>query len=163
MKLGDFIQRNHIVDKLKARSKEEAIAELVDVLVRTGEIRHEDREEVLIALLKREALSHTGIGMGVAVPHAVVKSVKGVIGALGVSQGGVRFSGNDPAHVIFLFVSPNASNPQDHLKLMALVSRLAGDPEYIRLLQRAKTRPGITRLIREAEDRIYPSPPAEYL
>lgn len=160
MRLGDLINRDHIVDKLRARSKEEAIAELVDVLVRNGEVRPEDREDVLIALLKREALAHTDIGMGIAVPHAMVKSVKGLVGALGVSREGVHFDGLNPAHVIFLFVS-SKRNPQEHLKLMATVSRIASDPEYVHLLQSANTRPRINRLIREAEDRIFPDTGAQ--
>ena len=155
MKLGDFISRKHIVENLKAQSKEEAIAELVDVLVRTGEIRAEQREDVLVALMKREAIAHTGIGMGIAVPHAMVKSIPRTIGALGVSQSGVRFDESDPARVIFLFVSSN-NDPQEHLKVMALVSRLANDPDYIRTLRNADTRTRISRLLREAEDRIFP-------
>jgi len=155
MRLRDLIHRKRIVEKLKAHSKEEAIAELVDVLVRNGDIRAEDREEVLIALLKREALAHTDLGVGIAVPHAMVKSVNGIIGAMGVSPGGVNFQGTNQAHVIFLFLSDDRS-PEEHLNLLATVSRIAGDPEYVRLLKRADTRPRISRLIREAEDRVFP-------
>lgn len=155
MKLGDLINRKHIVEKMHARTKEEAIAELVDVLVDNGEIRPENREDVLVALLKREALAHTDLGMGIAVPHAMVKSVRGILGALGVSREGVSFANAKQAHLIFLFVSPDDS-PQEHLRLMATVSRIANDPEYVRLLQSADSRPKITRLIKQAEDRIFP-------
>ncbi|MHC4778317.1 MAG: PTS sugar transporter subunit IIA [Planctomycetota bacterium] len=160
MRLGDFIPRNHIIHNLRAQSKEEAIAELVDVLVSSGEIRPEKREDVLVALLKREAIAHTGIGMGIAVPHALVKSVRGTIGALGVSRGGVPFDQADPARVIFLFVSPD-DDPQEHLKVLALVSRLANDPDYVRILKNAGTRTRINRLLREAEDRVFPDGPTD--
>lgn len=159
MKLGDLIQKSHIVEKLKAKSKEEAIAELVDVLVENGSIDPLQREEILLALLKREALSTTELGTGVAVPHAMVKSMRNVAGALGISSSGVSFDGKNPSHLIFLFVSPD-HNPQEHLKLMAMVSHIASDPNYVDLLQQARNRPKITRLIREAEDRLFPEGPA---
>ncbi|MCU0722758.1 MAG: PTS sugar transporter subunit IIA [Planctomycetes bacterium] len=159
MKLGDFIPPGHIIAHLNAKSKEEAIAELVDSLVETGDLPAEDRDQAVLALLKREALAPTGVGNGIAIPHAQIRSVRGITGAIGVSPEGILFDGRNPAHVIFLLLSSSAS-PPEHLQSMALVSRLASDPRTISLIRNASTKTKIFHAVREAEERIFPPPQA---
>ncbi|GEM_PF-2028566 len=158
MNLGEILQNGHIVERLQARNKEEAIAELVDVLVRAGDIDGKFREDVLVALLKREALSGTVLGEGIAVPHASVKFLPKPLGVLGISPDGVTFTDSNAAHLIFLLLS-SERDPDEHLKWMAFVSRLAEDPAFVRHLREADSRPRITRLLREAEKRFLSDPP----
>jgi PTS system fructose-specific IIC component len=159
MRLGDFIPPGHIIASLTARSKEEAIAELVDALVAAGNLPASDREQAILALLKREALAPTGVGNGIAIPHAQIRHMRGITGAIGVSREGILFDGRNPAHVIFLLLSSN-ENPPEHLQTMAVVSRLANDPDAVTVIRNASTKTKIFHAVREAEERIFPpSPP----
>ena len=157
MKLGDIIRDCNVVENMAARTKEEAIAELVSTLVDSGDLLDDCREEVMVALLKREAAKPTDLWIGVAVPHTQVRCVDRVTVALGLSSEGIRFNG-DLAHVILLIVSPEGDAPE-HLKFLALISRLGSDPVNIASLRRARTRSRVFRIIKDAEDRISTEPP----
>ena len=69
MKLSDFVIRDSILVDLQATGKEEAIREMVGSLHKAGQLADGDVESVIRAILGREELGSTGIGMGVAVPH----------------------------------------------------------------------------------------------
>jgi len=161
MRLGDFIQPDHIIADLKARTKEEAIEELVDALVASGGLPAEERESAILGLLKREALAPTGVGNGIAIPHAQVRTLKEFAGAIGVSREGIDFDGHGPAHVVFLLVSPHSA-PPEHLQLMAMLGRLASDPRTLALIRTASTKTKIFHAVREAENRMFPPPAAPF-
>ena len=83
----------------------------------------EQRPEVLAAILKREELASTGIGGGVAVPHARHPGVAAAVGAIAHFKSGVDFESLDgePVNVICLLVSP-ADRPDEYLQLLAAAS-----------------------------------------
>ena len=69
MKILDFLNEKAIAADLKSADKKTVIQELVDLLIKAGELKPRMRDTVVKILLNREALGSTGIGQGVAIPH----------------------------------------------------------------------------------------------
>jgi PTS system fructose-specific IIA component/PTS system nitrogen regulatory IIA component len=106
------------------RTKVQAITTIIDRLVEAKQLAEEDREEILSAILKREQLGSTGIGRGVAIPHAKHSPAATFVGALAVFPAGVDFDSVDgePVHVVCLFVSPK-DRPGEHLRILEAIAR----------------------------------------
>lgn len=123
MKLSKFCDENLIVFNLKARTKDEVIEELVNVAAGSNMIK--DRDELLADIRERENLVTTGVGYGVAFPHAKTKSAKGIVITFGVSRDGIEFDAMDhkPVHLFFLIAAPEDAVGA-HLNVMARLSYL---------------------------------------
>ena len=123
MDLASLIEKRTVKIPLAGFDKEEVIAELVELLVRAGKVR--DRDAVMTALLEREKKGTTGIGGGVAIPHAKYAGVQGVELAIGVSPKGIEFDAADDAlvHLVFLVVG-EARNPGPNVAVLATIGRL---------------------------------------
>jgi len=102
--MSEFVIREAISANLAANQKEAAIREMVENLRLAGYFKGNEAEDVVKAILKRELLSSTGIGDGVAIPHAKHPSVERLVGAVAVSQKGVPFDSvdNDPVFVLVI-------------------------------------------------------------
>jgi Kef-type K+ transport system membrane component KefB/mannitol/fructose-specific phosphotransferase system IIA component (Ntr-type) len=87
-------------------------------------------EAVAEAVLRREAVMGTGIGHGVAVPHARLAGLKGPVVAAGVSRRGLDFDAEDaePVRLVFLLLTP-ASDHGAQVKILASLARLIRDPQ----------------------------------
>jgi mannitol/fructose-specific phosphotransferase system IIA component (Ntr-type) len=157
---------------LKAKDKNGVIEELVDLLVKAKKITQ--KEQVLSAVLAREAMLTTGIGYGVAIPHArsdeahniddvFNKSIQGVdsdnqgdksaiVVAFGRSMQGIEFNAADglPVHLIFLLVASGESS-SIHIKALARISRLLKHYYIRELLKKAKDAKSIIELIETEE------------
>jgi len=155
MKFSDVFARDSIVAELSASSKEDAIRQLVKKLVEAGELPKDQAASAEKAILRREELGSTGIGKGVAVPHAKVAGIKGTVGALGRSLDGVAFNALDgqPVHLVFLLIS-SPDEVQSHLNVLRRVTSLIKDDDFCRFFKRAKGRDELAELLREAEGRI---------
>ena len=140
MTLPEIISRKAIVPSLKARTKEEAIEALVDVLIRAKDLPAPSRDEVIRAVLKRERLGSTGIGSGLAVPHVKQSPhVPKVMGAFGRVVDGIEFGAIDgePVHLIFLLLSPEG-DPSVHLEALKMLSNLTRDENFCKFLLAAR-------------------------
>ena len=84
MKITELLGKNTIILDLKSKTKTEVIDELVDKLYNAGKLN--DKEEYKKAILKRESEFSTGIGDGIAIPHAKTTAVKTPALAFGLSQ-----------------------------------------------------------------------------
>lgn len=152
MKIVDFLNPRAISANLKSADKEGVVGELVDLLVKVKEIRN--RDEIIKALLEREALGSTGIGQGIAIPHAKSDSVKDLVAAFGLSRKGVNFDALDgePVYLFFLLVAPpDSAGP--HLKALARISRLLKDKYLRQTLRDARDERDILRIIREEDQK----------
>jgi len=141
-----------IVDDLNATEKEAALKEVVGALVTAGRIREDAAASVVGALMSREELGSTGIGKGVAVPHAKHESVQGLVAAFARSRKGVEFAALDgqPVHLVFLLLSPKDSSGQ-HLEALARVARIVRDDRICRFLRDAKDSKELAELLQEAD------------
>ncbi len=138
MRLLDLLDRENVKVELEAGDKEEAIAELVDLLARKNRIS--DRAGAFEAVMARENQQTTGIGGGVAVPHAKHKSIQKLTAALGVTRSGVEFDAVDgkSVHVVFLILAREDA-PGPHIQALAEIARLLQIPGFYRKLVESKT------------------------
>jgi mannitol/fructose-specific phosphotransferase system IIA component (Ntr-type) len=152
MRMSDFVVRDAVVAEVAATTKEGVIREMVQSLRAAGYFKGGDPEDIVRAILKREALGSTGIGRGVAIPHTKHASVDRLIGTVAVSRGGVAFDSldGDPVHVFVLLVSPQ-DRPGDHLRALENVSRSLREDGFVRALREATTRERIWELLEEAD------------
>lgn len=155
MKLSQIIPEGGILDDLKSTTKEEVIREMVQALVKAGRIEDATSKKVVKALMDREELGSTGIGAGVAVPHARHDSVTELIGAFGRSKKGINFDALDgePVHVLFLLLSSKGASAS-HLESLAYISRLVRDDRYVKSLRDAKDVKDLRDLLNEADNRL---------
>ena len=121
MKLSKFCGEELIHLDLQSKSKDEAIHELVNLAARSKLVR--DEKELLSAVLEREKLVTTGVGYGVAFPHAKTKATRGVVIAFGRSKNGIDFEAMDkrPVYLFFLIAAPEDAIGA-HLNVMAQLS-----------------------------------------
>lgn len=123
MGLLDALHPDSIELHLQAKTKEEAVRELVALLGKAQRVA--DSEAAYSCVMTREASVSTGIGEGVAVPHSKTDAVKETLIAFGLSQDGIDWRSPDgrPAHLIFLILSPH-QDAGAQLKILASIARL---------------------------------------
>jgi mannitol/fructose-specific phosphotransferase system IIA component (Ntr-type) len=129
MKLSKKIHKKAVLMSMASTTKSEALAELVDLLC--SAYRLKDREIIREAIIDREEKQSTGIGMGLAVPHAKTPVVDQLYVAFGRSIAGIEFDSVDgeKAHIFFILVSPrDVSGP--HIKALAGISRLIKHEDF---------------------------------
>ena len=128
MTLGNLLSAETILPEMQATERYAAIAELVDLLVTHRQIDGPDRDTVLAALRAREETMSTGIGFGIAIPHASSDRVTKVVAAFGRSTKGIEFGSLDNALVKFvvLFVVPK-DQFQTHLRTLAAIAKFLND------------------------------------
>jgi fructose-specific phosphotransferase system IIA component len=123
MNLTDLLSPDVIKIPLEETNKENVIREMVDILNDTGLLKN--RDDVLDAVYERERVMSTGVGDGVAIPHAKTDGVDKLIAAFGVTKEPVEFQSidNKPVRIIFLLLGPpDLTSPQ--LKALSRISRL---------------------------------------
>lgn len=128
MNLGNLLSVDRIVPEMQANERWSAIVELVELLVARGKVKPEDRDLVLAALRQREETMSTGIGFGIAIPHASSDRVGEVVAAFGRSNKGIEFDSldNAPVKYIVLFVVPK-DQFQTHLRTLAAIAKFLND------------------------------------
>lgn len=106
--LAEIFPPEAIVLGLKSRTRETAIAELVEHLVRLGYIREGDAEGVGESILAREKVGSTALYDGIALPHCRSTVTERFIGVLGIEPAGIAFEAvnGGPVHSIFLVLAP---------------------------------------------------------
>ena len=130
---------------LDAKTKEAAFIEIID---RLGALYPEcSRDEMLTAILQRENKMSTGIGAGVAIPHAFCGGIGKMAGAIGISHQGIDYGAldNKPVHVIFLLITDEHAD-ENYLHILNSVSKLA-QSKVITLIKNAKNTQDIQTIL----------------
>jgi fructose-specific phosphotransferase system IIA component len=142
--LDQLIDPGRIVD-LQASTKEEALRELVEVMASSTNVT--DSTALLEKILEREKLISTGVGIGVALPHVKIPSVRDFVLAIGRSQRGLDFQSLDdkPVHIVVM-IGANDSQSGEFLKLMAKIVLRLKDKEFRRRVLLAKNAEEIREL-----------------
>ena len=155
MRLGDFVLEESIVSELRATQKREVLAEVVESLIDAGCLDPEAKESVVDALMHREEIGSTGIGHGVAIPHAKHPAVRRLLGAYAHSSAGVDFSSLDgqPVKALFLILWP-AGVIGPHLEAIAQVSRVLKRDNFLERLKEASDKREIVSLFSEADKSV---------
>jgi PTS system nitrogen regulatory IIA component len=151
-----LLQDDLILEEIEAIDKQGVLREFARLLKSRNRV--EDEEKLVRILLERESLGSTGIGDGVAIPHAKLSMCSDMIVAFGRSSRGVEFQAMDskPVTLFFLLVTPE-DKPGDHLKVLARISRIVRNPALRESLRTAPHRQELQRLISQ-EDSKYPQP-----
>ncbi len=138
MKISEFLNKKAVTADLAAKDKKGVITEMVDLIVKSGEIKSKEKDGIVKVLMDRELLGSTGIGQGIGIPHAKSNIIKNLTGAVAISKKGVDFDSLDgePAHIFFLLLAPQES-AGPHLKALARISRLLKDKYFRDLLKNA--------------------------
>lgn len=155
MKLIDFVVCDAVIPELKATDRNGVIRELVASLAEHGAIDPAQVDAVARVAIKRENEGgSTGIGKGVAMPHASKCEMATRLAAtIGRSGGGVDFAALDraPVYAVVLLVSPKG-DPDAHLAAMEQIFRHLQRDNFRRFLRQADTKEAIIDLIKEADD-----------
>jgi len=119
MKLSDFLDNKVVITNLRAKDKSSALQEMVEILLNAGRIG--DSDTALNALLEHETLDTTGIGHGVAFPHASIDGLEEPVALLAISQRGVDFKAKEghPVYLFFLFLTP-VKETTLHLQILSI-------------------------------------------
>ena len=124
----DVVPPDLEVVQLKASNREEAVRELLSVLVAHDVIDLDREREIRDAILEREGVAPTGIGNGVALPHGKSKHAKKFGVVIGLSEDGIDFGAHDmiPAFVIVMWIC-EPRQVKEHLALMRGLATVAKD------------------------------------
>jgi mannitol/fructose-specific phosphotransferase system IIA component (Ntr-type) len=136
-RLASALSPKNFQRELTARTRFDAIRELVALAARNTDL---NREHVEALAWERERLAATGIGNGVALPHARVPNLAQPMVVVGVSEAGVDFDAPDGrlAHVILLLLTPE-ENPTAQLDLSADIAEIFRDPHSLEHVLRAQS------------------------
>ncbi|HUG38985.1 MAG TPA: PTS sugar transporter subunit IIA [Longimicrobiales bacterium] len=148
--LSDLLSAARVKVPLTATTKDDLLAELVDLLVADQCV--DEPGEVLRAVREREAILSTGIGSGVAIPHGKSPVCSGLSIAAGVTSEPVDFDALDgePVRLVFLLVGPETAAGA-HIKALSRISRLVRQPELRQRLMDADEAGEFLRALRGAE------------
>ena len=138
MRLSEILKPQNIKIPLEAKTKTEAIGELVQVLAASGDVT--DPKKVLDAVLERESTRTTGIGNGLAIPHGKCQGTKDLVMAIGRAATPIDFQAIDgrPVSIIWMLASPpDKTGP--HIHALARISRLMTIDKFRAALLQAKT------------------------
>lgn len=148
MRLAELLTAEKILLSLQAKNREEAIHEIVTHLRKNDLLLNAKPEEILELLNAREDQTSTGIGSGVAIPHAFSEEVTEVIAVFARSQEGVDFESldNAPVHFIIMFIVPK-KDFQMHLQTLAAIAKMFTNCDVRHQLGEAKSREEILRIL----------------
>ena len=151
MKITELLKRDTVIMNLTASNKEAVIDELVEKLASANRLN--SKAEFKEAIFKRESQSTTGIGEGIAIPHAKTKAVKQPAICFGRSVSGINYESLDgqPAHLFFMIAASEGAN-NTHLETLSRLSTLLMDEGFRRQLLEAKDGEELLRLFDEKEN-----------
>ena len=146
MKISDILAPDAVLHKVKAKSKKQLLGELSKLAAKKTGL---DETVVLDALVERERLGTTGIGLGVALPHTRLPKLKKIFCGFATSEP-VDFDSvdNKPVDLAFVLLVPEAAGA-DHLKALARLSRLLRKEETVAALRKAESSKELYKLIVE--------------
>jgi PTS system fructose-specific IIC component len=135
----DYIDERTIVLDIEDTDRDTVIRRLAELMKSTGRVL--DADAVVQAALDRELISTTGIGEGIAIPHAKSDGATEPVLAFARSQAGVDWHSLDeaPAHLIFMIAVPEAAAGTEHLKVLAQLSRSLMKPSFRAAIETAAT------------------------
>ncbi|MET0955718.1 MAG: fructose-specific PTS transporter subunit EIIC, partial [Cryobacterium sp.] len=135
----DYINERTIVLDVEETDRDAVIRRLAGLMKATGIVVDEDA--VVRAALDRELISTTGIGEGIAIPHAKSDGATAPVLAFARSAAGVDWNSLDekPAHLIFMIAVPEAAAGTEHLKVLAQLSRSLMKPSFRASIEMAAT------------------------
>lgn len=152
LRLGDYLQENLVLWNLPSLGKAAFIEDLVARVVAV--LPAVDGQELLDRLREREAQQSTGIGDGLALPHALVRGLERTTLVVGRCREGLDYAALDsqPVDMLFLLLSPEDARGE-HLRLLARLARIVSPEETLAELRSAKGPEELFRMLLEQDAR----------
>lgn len=152
--LCNYLTPKHIVSPLQGTTKEELLEGLTNVLAEINGLKN--RKHLFQTILDREAEGSTFLPTGIAIPHARVPDVTNITLVMGIVPEGFKETPeSDPTYIIFLFFSPIKEKEfGKHLKLLARMSAIFRDPDFVREVAALGSSDDIFALIQKKEREI---------
>lgn len=150
VKIKDYMSEDLIDLNLKSKTKQEVLNELSKLMSKSVNIQ--DKDTIKRALMEREELGSTGIGKGIAIPHAKTNTASKLTIAFGISENKIEFDSLDGegVNIFFVFASP-IEDSQVYLKVLARISRLIRSEEFRKKLLGCRTPEEVISYISEEE------------
>jgi len=147
IKLADFFH-TELISFLSADSRDGALHTLVEILDKGGKIR--DKEIFSQAIIEREKIVSTGIGMGVAIPHAKLPGYEDFFIAIGILQKGVDWNSLDGAPVRLIFMIGGPDDKQtEYLRLLCSLTFALKNEDLRKKILTLNSSEAIMQLLRE--------------
>ncbi|OGU11930.1 MAG: hypothetical protein A2X61_13480 [Ignavibacteria bacterium GWB2_35_12] len=129
MRLEEILAVDAIEVNIGVKDKSELLARMVELAAKSGRVNN--REEVLKDIIERERLMSTGIGKGIALPHAKTNGVDDTVGSFVILRDVLDFESLDgePVKLAFMLLGREA-NVGLHLRILSKISRILNDDEY---------------------------------
>ena len=150
MNLAELLSPKRVIANMKAAEHWPAIEELVDHLISSGDLPAAKRAPVLKAFRDREDQCSTGIGAGIAIPHAFLDDIDDVVAVFGRSNEGIDFCAldNAPVHYVVLFVVPRSQYTL-HLNTLAAIAKKLNSGDVRNHLAAATSEDDIIKILAE--------------
>lgn len=147
MHIVDYADTHFVALDLEAGTKEEVLGQMVDLLVEHKRIAEPDM--LMGELLKRERVMSTGIGGGIAIPHALLHDVEELVILFGRTRQPLDFQALDgkPVDLVFMLVGPKGA-ANLYVKLLARISRLLQNNDFKANLRKCKTPEEVLEVLR---------------
>ena len=145
MALFELVEVDVVKTPLKSKKKNDVIKELVKILKDSGKIK--DSKKAIKAVLEREELSSTGLGEGIAIPHAKSDIVKELTIAIGLAPKGIDFDSLDdmPSTIFFLILAaPDQTGP--HLQALTEIANITKNKKFCNAILNASNSKEVVEL-----------------
>ena len=148
-----LLSPDRVALQLTATDKADAIRQLVALL--DGHPSVTNLEEVGASVLKRERVMSTGVGKGLALPHAKTDAVKDLVVALAITEEAIPFEAIDeqPVRILLLMVAPPDAAMQ-HIRLLGHIPRMMNREQFRHRLLHASDAASVLRFFEEEETRM---------
>ncbi|MEW6685972.1 MAG: PTS sugar transporter subunit IIA [Candidatus Edwardsbacteria bacterium] len=150
MKIREILSEDCIKLPLISKNKNEVLEELVNILIKAGKIT--EKTALLDSAIEREGLMSTGIGKSVAIPHGRTEAIEKMVSSFGISKEKIEFGSLDGEPVqIFFFLATPADIISEHVRALALISRMLNKDKVREVLLKAKNSSEVIKILEEGE------------
>ncbi len=151
MKMHDILYKEAIRTKIKTANKKQFLQEIANI---ASEHVGVSNMNIAKSLLQREILGPTGIGNGVAIPHVKIKGLTKIYGFFSSLERPIDFEAADkqPVDLIFTLLAPENNKGTEHLKALAMVSRVFSDKNIRSKLRSSENTESLFAILTSNED-----------
>ncbi|GAB4368658.1 MAG: PTS sugar transporter subunit IIA [Spirochaetales bacterium] len=146
MDMAKYLSKDCILFIQEAPNRDRVLELLIDAAHAAGKVK--DKLRFAEAIAARELVVSTGIGLGVAVPHAKLQTIDTFFMAIGIVEGGVDWESIDgnPVHLVFLIGGPD-NNQKEYLHILARIVQVVRNKDKRETLRNAKTSEEVLSLL----------------
>lgn len=150
MTLLDCLDKDLIKVPMTAPDKEGVIRELAHLYAASAKLDSGKEEEIVQAVLEREAQGSTALGGDIAIPHARISGLKQTAVVIGISRLAIDFGDSEKqgSRIFFLVLAPE-DNPSEHVQVLSSIAKVCSSGLFLRMLKSSKTKEDVYNLFFE--------------